>query len=339
MDIFSDHKKLFSVAGLLFLALTLFVAIFPALNNQESYEPLPGFKPLTELEQRGKMVYISNGCVGCHTQQVRNVDMDKTWGSRPNVAADYAGITRTNFWVNTATLMGTERTGPDLTNIGKRQPSEDWHLVHLYQPRAVIEQSIMAPYPWLFELKDSTQIKEEDKIVNVPKKYLNDQNLKVVATDDALALVAYLKSLKQVDLPDGTPAPEFLYKREQKKKEAALTGGSSALDGKELYTNYCASCHQPSGKGLSGAFPALAGSAIVNDDDPTAMANIIMYGYNAREEYGEMPAVGKNSELTAEEILAIMNHERSSWGNTGKEVTLDELKPILEGLKFQATEE
>jgi cytochrome c oxidase cbb3-type subunit 2 len=336
MNIFSDHKRLYTISGIMFLALTLFVAIFPALNNQETYQPLPGFVPLTEMEQRGKMVYIDNGCVACHTQQVRNVDMDKKWGSRPNVAADYAGIKRTNFWVNTATLMGTERTGPDLTNIGKRQPSEDWHLVHLYQPRAVVEQSIMAPYPWLFELKDSTAIKKDDKIVNVPKKFLKDKNLKVVATDDALALVAYLKSLKQVDLPDGTPAPEFLYKREQKKNDAALNGGSASLDGAELYTNYCASCHQPTGLGLSGAFPPLAGSKIVNDIDPTAMANIIMYGYNAREEYGEMPAVGTNSELSPEEILAIMNHERSSWGNKGKEITLEELKSILVALKLQA---
>jgi len=337
MDIFSDHKKLFPLAGMLFIVLTLLVAIFPALNNQESYVPLPGFKPLTKLEQRGKMIYIKNGCVACHTQQVRNVDMDKTWGPRPNVAADYAGITRTNFWINTATLMGTERTGPDLTNIGKRQPSDDWHLVHLYQPRAVVEKSIMAPYPWLFKIKNSDEIQENDKIVNVPKKYLKNEKTKIVATNDALALVAYLKSLKQIDLPDGTITPEFLYKR-KKNKETGLAEKSSTLSGAELYANYCSACHQPSGMGLSGAFPQLVGSKIVNDNDPTSMANIIMYGYNAREEYGEMPAVGKNNELSPEEVLAIMNHERSSWGNKGKQITLEELKPILEALKLQTPE-
>jgi cytochrome c oxidase cbb3-type subunit 2 len=83
----------------------------------------------------GKNVYIANGCVGCHTQQVRNVDMDKVWGERPGIAADYAGIKRTDFWRNTATLMGTERTGPDLTNIGKRQSSLAWNLLHLYTGR------------------------------------------------------------------------------------------------------------------------------------------------------------------------------------------------------------
>lgn len=335
MNIFNDHKKLYSVSAVMFLVLTLFVAIFPALNNQNTYKPLPDFKPLTELEAKGKMVYINNGCVGCHTQQVRNVDIDRVWGERPNVAADYAGIKRTNFWVNTATLMGTERTGPDLTNIGKRQPSEDWHLVHLYQPRAVLEHSIMAPYPWLFEIKDSTEVTEEDRVVNIPKKYMKGKTGKVVATEDAIALVAYLKSLQQVKLPDGTPSPEFLFKREEKKKEAAATGGSSALDGEELYTNYCASCHQPNGQGLSGAFPPLAGSEIVNDDDPTGMVNIIMYGYNAREEYGVMAAIGQINELTPEEVTAIMNHERRSWGNKGREVTVDEVSKLMDFLKTQ----
>ena len=333
MDIFSNHKRLFSLVILLFGTLTIFVAIFPALNNQYSYEPLPAAKPLTELEQQGKMVYIDNGCVACHTQQVRNVEMDKVWGSRPNIAADYAGIKRTNFWVNTATLMGTERTGPDLTNIGKRQPSDDWHLTHLYQPRAVVENSIMAPYPWLFELKDSTKVTDKDKVVNLPDKYIKDKSKKIIATQDALALVAYLKSLQQVELPDGTPSPEFLYKREEKKKEAAESGGSVAYDGAELFTNYCASCHQANGQGVSGAFPSLAGSAIVNDDDPTSMVNIIMYGYNASDAYGAMQATGQINELSLEELVALMNHERTSWGNNASEVTLEQIDKILEELK------
>lgn len=335
MDIFSNHQRLFLLVVLLFGTLTIFVAIFPALNNQYSYEPLPAEKPLTEMERQGKMVYIDNGCVACHTQQVRNVEIDKVWGSRPNVAADYAGIKRTSFWVNTATLMGTERTGPDLTNIGKRQPSEDWHLTHLYQPRAVVENSVMAPYPWLFEVIDSTEVTEKDKVVNLPDNYIKDKSKKVVATEDALALVAYLKSLQQVELPDGTPSPEFLYKREQKKMEISDSGGSSAFDGAELFTNYCASCHQANGKGISGAFPPLVGSAIVLDKDPTSMVNIIMYGYDAREEYGAMPAIGQINELTPEELVALMNHERTSWGNDAPKVTLEEINNILEMLKEQ----
>ena len=111
MDFFNDHKKLFRAAFLLFLVLTIFVAILPALKNQRINHVLPGAVPLTTEQMKGKNLYVANGCVACHTQQVRNVDMDKMWGSRPSVAADYAGNKRLDTWRNTATLMGTERTG------------------------------------------------------------------------------------------------------------------------------------------------------------------------------------------------------------------------------------
>jgi len=124
MDFFDNHKKLFTTAFLMFVGLTILVAIMPAINNQKNNAPLPNAEPLTKTEIAGKNSYIANGCVACHTQQVRNVDMDKVWGDRPGISADYAGIERTDVWRNTATLMGTERTGPDLTNVGKRQPSE-----------------------------------------------------------------------------------------------------------------------------------------------------------------------------------------------------------------------
>ena len=135
MEFFNNHKKLFITALGLFVALTIIVAILPAISNQENNAPLPNYVPLSEQAILGKKSFIANGCVACHTQQVRNVDMDKKWGDRPGIAADYASISRTDFWRNTATLMGTERTGPDLTNIGKRQPSVAWNLLHLYQPR------------------------------------------------------------------------------------------------------------------------------------------------------------------------------------------------------------
>ena len=113
MEFFNNHKELYTAAFLLFFALTLFVCIVPALNNQRNNAPLPNAIPLSEDATKGKAVFISNGCVACHTQQVRNIDMDKMWGSRPNIAADYANNQRTDIWRNTATLMGTERTGSD----------------------------------------------------------------------------------------------------------------------------------------------------------------------------------------------------------------------------------
>ncbi|MCB0481167.1 MAG: cytochrome c [Flavobacteriales bacterium] len=333
MEFFDNHKKLFGSALQLFIVLTVFVAILPALNNQENNAPLPNAKPLNEDEVAGKNVYISQGCVACHTQQVRNVDMDKVWGSRPGIAADYANMERTDLWRNTATLMGTERTGPDLTNIGIRQPSKEWNLLHLYQPRAVVGKSVMPAYPWLFETKKELQ--EGDVEIIVPDEFRKNVSGKIVATKEALQLVAYLQSLKQVELPTGKPAPEFLYKKtssENPKEKGQLL----ELDGESLYAQNCQSCHQANGEGLKGAFPALKGSPIVLGDDIELFVSIIMLGYDARPEFATMNGVGVDNNLSPEEVTAIINHERSSWGNNAKEVSLEEVKNILNLLEITA---
>lgn len=335
MEFFNNHKKLFGAAFLLFLGLTILVAIIPALNNQKRNAPLPNAVPLTQQEIKGKALYIANGCVACHTQQIRNVDMDRMYGERPSIAADYADIHRTDFWRNTATLMGTERTGPDLTAIGTRQSSKDWHLVHLFNPRIVVKESIMPAYPWMFEFKENPS--KNDVVVNIPDAFKHGQQGKVVAKPEALQLVAYLLSLKQVKLPDGSPSPEFLYKRKEKEK-AAGAEGAEALNGTDLYAANCQSCHQQNGEGLAGAFPPLKGSKIVLDDNPELFVDIIMNGYSGRiaEGFGPMPAVGTNNNLSPEEITAIMNHERTSWGNNAKKLSVDEVKKLMEFVKLKS---
>jgi cytochrome c oxidase cbb3-type subunit 2 len=331
MEFFNNHKTLFRTALSLFIGLTLIVAIMPAINNQENNAPLPNYEPLSPEVFLGKKSFIANGCVACHTQQVRNVAMDKIWGSRPGIAADYAGITRTDFWRNTATLMGTERTGPDLTNIGTRQPSLAWNLLHLYQPRSVTEKSIMPAYPWLFEV--NTGLKEGDVEVVVPDKFRKDIKGKIVATQEALNLVAYLQSLKQPSLPDGKTPMEFLCKKEEK---PTINSANKAVlpDGKLLYTQNCGACHQANGEGLKGAFPPLKGSPIVLSEDLELFVSIIMRGYDARPEYAVMNAVGTDNNLTPEEITAIINHEKTNWGNNAKTVTPEEIKKMMDFIKL-----
>jgi cytochrome c oxidase cbb3-type subunit 2 len=229
--------------------------------------------------------------------------------------------------------MGTERTGPDLTDIGNRQPSKDWNLVHLYNPRIVVKESIMPAYPWLFKIKKEPS--KSDVVINVPAGYMKGKEGKVVATEDALYLVAYLQSLKQVKLPDGTDAPAFLYKKEE--KEVAGAAGA-APDGKALYTTSCQSCHQANGEGLPGAFPPLKGSPIVTGDNLEMYVDIIMNGYDARPEYGAMAAVGNNMEWTEHEVAAVINYERTSWGNNGKQVTPEEIKRIMDFIKLKAAQ-
>ncbi len=331
MELFDNHKKLFGTATLLFVGLTILVAIMPAIRNQEQNQPLPGAEQLNAEAVKGKALFIANGCVACHTQQVRNVDMDKMWGSRPSLAADYADNHRTDIWRNTATLMGTERTGPDLTDIGNRQSSMDWNLVHLYNPRIVVKESIMPAYPWLFIIKKEPA--KTDVIVNIPAEYMGRKEGKVVATKDALYLVAYLQSLKQTKLPDGTEAPAFLYKKEEKKLPG--TAGIEP-DGKALYTTSCQSCHQANGEGLPGAFPPLKGSRVVISDNLEMYVDIIMNGYDARPEYGVMSAVGTTMEWTEHEVAAVINYERTAWGNAGKKVTPEEVKKIMDFIKIKA---
>lgn len=327
MSLHNQHTRLFGTATALFLVLTLFVAILPAIDNQQSIKALPNAPIPDEMVLRGKALFIANGCVGCHTQQVRNIDMDRAWGSRPSLAADYAGNLRTDFWRNTATLMGTGRTGPDLTAIGTRQPSLDWNLLHLYQPRAVVKESVMPAYPFLFDEKK--KVAKNDVLVNVPAAFLSNPSVKIVATADALALVAYLQSLKQTKLPT-QDEPAFLYSSEAKAGAVPQGKGSSELTGKLLYIANCASCHQNSGEGISGAFPPLKGSPIVTGKNLQLYVDIIMNGYDAREEYGAMAAVGTNMKWTEKEVAAIINYERSSWGNSGDKVTPEEVKKMME---------
>jgi cytochrome c oxidase cbb3-type subunit II len=330
MEFFNNHKKLFGTALLLFVGLSVFVAIIPAVRNQNDNAPLPGSEALSGDALAGKHVFISEGCVACHSQQVRNVDMDKVWGARPGVAADYANSTRMNWWMNTATLMGTERTGPDLTDIGNRLPSSDWHLLHLYNPRSVVDKSIMPAYPWLFQWKANPA--ENEKMVSLPEG-IGSQGKSLVARKEALQLVAYLQSLKQTPLPDGVAAPEFLYEADTDQSAPQSDDQLIKTDGARLYARNCQACHQADGAGLKGAFPPLKASPIVLDDNPGILIEIIMRGYDGREEYGAMPAVGANNGLTAAEVTALINHERTSWGNNARVIPLEEVKRILEQIE------
>lgn len=333
MNIFNNHKKLYSIAALLFLALTYITVIMPALQNQNNNAPLPGTSPLSGDALAGKYIYVAEGCVGCHTQQVRNVDMDKMFGSRPGIAADYANLKRMNVWQNTSTVMGTERTGPDLTNVGARQTSRDWHLMHLFNPRSVVPQSIMPSYEWMFDIKQTPS--KTDVVVNMQAGFLNGRTGIVVAKKTALQLFAYLLTLKQTPLPDGKNPMKFLYKKEE--KQMIVGGVKSSFDGKALYVANCQSCHQENGEGLKGAYPPLKGSPIVAAEDLELYVDIIMNGYDARPAYAAMGPIGTNMSFTENEVAAIINYERSSWGNAAKKVAPEEIKKIMDFVKLKAS--
>jgi cytochrome c oxidase cbb3-type subunit 2 len=153
-----------------------------------SVPPQPGLRPYTFEQWHGREIYIREGCVYCHSQQTRpdgfGADQQRRWG-RASVPGDYV--------YDKPHLLGTMRTGPDLWNIGARQPSRDWHLGHLYNPRMVVPASVMPPFPWLFEYKSS--LGPLEVAVDVPPSLHPRPGTYVVATREALDLVEYLKGL------------------------------------------------------------------------------------------------------------------------------------------------
>lgn len=158
------------------------------------------------MAERGRLVYQDLGCLYCHSQQVRRpgfgADTERGWGDRQSVARDYIDDKRV--------YLGTMRTGPDLRNIGARQPSANWHYLHLFDPRLMSPGSIMAPFAFLFDYR---------KIVGQPsplalklpadyaeKRGLDKPGYELVPTMRAQALVAYLLSLHDLyEYPEARP--------------------------------------------------------------------------------------------------------------------------------------
>jgi len=181
-----DELKLLSGAMVTLALATAGLVVLPFIQLKP-VPPPAGLKPYTSAQLRGREVYIKNGCIYCHSQQPRDKkqapDDTRGWG-RASVAADY--------FYDKPHLLGTMRTGPDLFNIGARQPSADWHLGHLYQPRAYTPGSIMPSYPFLFEAKEKPD--GGDRVVTLPPGFKPVGKI-VVATQEALDLVTYMQGL------------------------------------------------------------------------------------------------------------------------------------------------
>ncbi len=175
------------IGALIMLAMATLVLVALPYRQLKAELPPEQLKPYTVAQLRGRATYVNMGCVYCHSQQPRAASLGpdglRGWG-RASVPADYA--------YDYPHLLGVARTGPDLFNIGERQPSVDWHLAHLYQPRAVAAGSVMPAYPFLFKVV--AQPAPGDKVVTLPPGYAPAGG-KVIATQEALDLVAYLTAL------------------------------------------------------------------------------------------------------------------------------------------------
>ncbi|WP_413478556.1 cytochrome-c oxidase, cbb3-type subunit II [Vibrio hibernica] len=149
-------------------------------------------KPYSALELAGRDIYISEGCHTCHTQMVRPLPAEVARYGKATSGSDDI-YEYPNLW-------GSERTGPDLANLGRKY-SDRWHEIHLMDPRTVVPTSIMPSYPWLFEKRlngeDIADKMKTLRVLGVP--YTDDEidraRLQVKNKTYADALISYLQSL------------------------------------------------------------------------------------------------------------------------------------------------
>jgi len=114
--------------------------IVPLFFQHSTTVPTEGVEPYDPLRLVGRDIYIREGCVSCHSQQIRMLSSEVQRYGPYSLAGE--GVYEYPF------LWGSKRTGPDLARVGQRY-SDDWHRVHLRDPRAVVAESNMPAYPWL----------------------------------------------------------------------------------------------------------------------------------------------------------------------------------------------
>jgi cytochrome c oxidase cbb3-type subunit II len=168
------------------------IEIVPLFYQRETTEPVTGLKPYTPLQLVGRDVYIREGCYNCHSQMIRPFRAETERYGHYSVAGE--------FVYDHPFQWGSKRTGPDLHRVGGRY-SDEWHRLHLRQPRDLVPESNMPAYTWLYK----TTINPEGvaprmralRMAGVP--YNNDE-INAAAEDvrgktDEDALIAYLQVL------------------------------------------------------------------------------------------------------------------------------------------------
>lgn len=116
------------------------VEILPLFFQKSTTEPVPGLKPYTALQVVGRDVYVREGCYNCHSQMIRPFRAETLRYGSYSLAGEFV-YDRPFQW-------GSKRTGPDLARVGGRY-SDEWHRIHLINPRDLVPESNMPAYPWL----------------------------------------------------------------------------------------------------------------------------------------------------------------------------------------------
>jgi len=193
------HERLEKNIGIMAVAIIIaisfggLVEIVPLMNQRAATSPAPGLQLRTPLEVAGRDVYLREGCYNCHSQQVRSL-AEEVLRYGPASTAGESVYDHPFQW-------GSKRTGPDLARVGGRY-SDQWHRIHLLNPRDVVPESNMPSYAWLqeelFEPGEVPAMMRALSRVGVPYTEAD-----IAAADEAVArktkldaLIAYLQSLR-----------------------------------------------------------------------------------------------------------------------------------------------
>lgn len=195
----NSHEKVEKNIGLMILFIVILVSIgglvqiVPLFFMKSTTEPVEGLKPYTALQLAGRDIYIRESCMVCHSQMIRPFRAETERYGHYSVAGEFV-YDRPFQW-------GSKRTGPDLHRVGGRY-SDDWHRVHLIDPRAVVPESIMPGYPWLAQndLNDSL-IQDKMRVLrDVFGHPYTDKDIEgapkaLAGKKEIDAVIAYLQSL------------------------------------------------------------------------------------------------------------------------------------------------
>jgi cytochrome c oxidase cbb3-type subunit 2 len=194
----TGHEKVEKNIGLMIVLVILVVSIgglvqiVPLFFQASLTEPIAGLKPYSALRLEGRDIYIRECCSVCHSQMIRPFRAETERYGHYSVAGEFV-YDRPFQW-------GSKRTGPDLHRVGGRY-SDDWHRVHMVNPRDVVPESIMPGYPWLetAELDPSDIITKMEVLRTLGAPYSDEE---IAAAPDALkgkteldALIAYLQGM------------------------------------------------------------------------------------------------------------------------------------------------
>ena len=139
-DMIERNQALLIVLVILVVAVGGLVEIVPLYFQRSVTEPVAGLKPYSALQLTGRDVYVREGCYNCHSQMVRPLHAETLRYGHYSVAGEFVYY-RPFQW-------GSKRTGPDLHRVGGKY-SDEWHRLHLVNPRDLVPESNMPAYPWL----------------------------------------------------------------------------------------------------------------------------------------------------------------------------------------------